>query len=449
MWKSVLVLTLILATSCIEKESSSKSQKSLNTFETGDTLVVATTNSPISYYEGPNNDPEGFEHDLVKTFAETIEAKVEFKLYDNVAQLLSATASNNVHVAAAGLTRTDKRQEQFHFGPVYQETTTYLVCDRAFDIKNLEKLQLPLTVTAESSYLDYLQSLSLAHLQLTISEKPSEDILVAISEGKEGCTIGEDNILAMLQDYLPNLHPVMKLPLESKLSWMFASSQEELAKTATAWFKDFSKTQKYRSLVDQYYGHKVEADAYDIKRFVSRIESRLPKLKEYFISAAKENDFDWKFLAAVAYQESHWSNKTKSFTGVRGIMMLTQNTAKALGVTNRLDPEQSIKGGSQYLRQLTNRLPQHIPETERPWMALAAYNLGYSHLRDARMLAVRKDLNPNRWTDVEAVLPLLASKKYYKQLPAGAARGYEAVDYVRKTRNYLKILERQLSQSSH
>ena len=434
---------------CHSKNSSWVNDKPLPPFSEGDTLVVATTNSPHSYYEGPSGDKEGFEYELVKTFAESLGAKVRFEVKENIAEVLSLTAAGSVHMAAAGLTRTVNRADAFHFGPVYQDTDTYIVCDRAFELKSIHDLKLPLTVTAESSYVEYLNSVADPKPTWSVSQNTTEEILAEISEGKKGCTISESNALALHQSYLPNVHPVLQLKLESQLSWMFFENEEALAERAKGWFDNFSQTQDYRILVDKYYGHQVEADAYDIRHFVERIETRLPKLKDHFEAAAKEFDFDWKFLAAVAYQESHWARKSKSYTGVRGIMMLTQNTAKALGVTNRLDPAQSIEGGSRYLRQLIDRLPEYIPEEERVWMALAAYNMGYNHLRDARMLAVWRELNPNRWTDVEAVLPLLANKSFYKKLPSGAARGGEALSYVRKVRNYFRILDGRTEQPSH
>jgi membrane-bound lytic murein transglycosylase F len=75
-------------------------------------------------------------------------------------------------------------------------------------------------------------------------------------------------------------------------------------------------------------------------------------------------------------------------------MMLTLPTAKAMGVTNRIDAQQSIFGGAEYLAKLERRVPRYIPNPDRKWMALASYNVGFAHMRDARGLAAWVNENP-------------------------------------------------------
>jgi membrane-bound lytic murein transglycosylase F len=121
-------------------------------------------------------------------------------------------------------------------------------------------------------------------------------------------------------------------------------------------------------------------------------------------------------------------------------MMLTRRTAKELGVHNRLDPKQSIDGGADYLVKLRKRLPESIREPDRTWMALAAYNVGYGHLTDARKLAKEDGGDNSRWMDVKNYLPLLSQKRYYKQTRHGYARGSEPVSYVQNIRRYFDVL---------
>jgi membrane-bound lytic murein transglycosylase F len=166
----------------------------------------------------------------------------------------------------------------------------------------------------------------------------------------------------------------------------------------------------------------------------------LHRYRDYFEAAAAEHGLDWRLIAAQAYQESHWDPEAESFTGVRGIMMLTQKTAEDLGVKSRLDPRQSIEGGVRYLAQIHKRIGDEVREPDRTYMALAAYNVGWGHLEDARMLAKRLDKDPNSWQDVRATLPLLRQKKYYRSLPHGYARGTEPVRYVDRIITYYHIL---------
>jgi membrane-bound lytic murein transglycosylase F len=150
---------------------------------------------------------------------------------------------------------------------------------------------------------------------------------------------------------------------------------------------------------------------------------------------------DWHLLAAVAYQESHWDPRAQSRTGVRGLMMLTLPTAREMGVDNRLDPGQSLRGGARYLKNIKRRLPDDISEPDRTWFSLAAYNIGMGHLEDARVITERQGGDPHVWREVMEHLPLLQKSKYYQDARYGFARGEEAVTYVQNIRHYYSILE--------
>lgn len=130
-----------------------------------------------------------------------------------------------------------------------------------------------------------------------------------------------------------------------------------------------------------------------------------------YIAAGEKYNIDWKLLAAMGYQESHWNPKAVSPTGVRGIMMLTQQTAGQMGIKNRLDPKSSIFGGAKYLDKIRRRFPKDLTEPDRTWFAMAAYNVGYYHVRDAQKITTQQEKNPNKWNDLQTTLPLLARKK--------------------------------------
>lgn len=174
--------------------------------------------------------------------------------------------------------------------------------------------------------------------------------------------------------------------------------------------------------------------------FTRRIATRLPKYKGLIHGAASVHKLDWHLLAAMSYQESFWNPDATSPTGVRGFMMLTRLTASELAIRNRLDPKQSIYGGAKYFARLRDRLPERIQEPDRTYMALAAYNMGMNHLQDARILTEHYGRNPDNWDDVEEFIPLLQRKEYYGVLPAGFARGEEAVNYVQRIREYHTVL---------
>jgi membrane-bound lytic murein transglycosylase F len=195
-------------------------------------------------------------------------------------------------------------------------------------------------------------------------------------------------------------------------------------------------------LQDRYLGHTRDFDYVGTLTFERQIESRLPEFEGYFREQAEITGLDWRLLAAVAYQESHWRRNAVSPTGVKGIMMVTLATAGDMGIENRLDPAQSIQAGSQYLASLNRRMPQRIQEPDRTWMALASYNVGAGHLEDARIITETLDDDPDSWIDVRQHLPKLALKEWHPYTRYGYARGHEPVVYVANIRRYYNVLQR-------
>jgi membrane-bound lytic murein transglycosylase F len=195
-------------------------------------------------------------------------------------------------------------------------------------------------------------------------------------------------------------------------------------------------------LTDRYFGHVERLNPADVIRFVERSRSVLPQYRQHFHAAQASTGIDWRLLAALAYQESHWDPLATSPTGVRGMMMLTEDTADHLRVSNRLDAKQSIRAGSQYFSDLRDSLPESVPEPDRTWMAIAAYNLGMGHFNGARHIAQSLKKDPESWYEMKMVLPLLARPEYYERLKSGRARGGEAVITAENVRMYYDILSR-------
>ena len=194
-----------------------------------------------------------------------------------------------------------------------------------------------------------------------------------------------------------------------------------------------------------------EVNAYEYQKFIEHSDSRLVEYKKYFKKYAYEFQIPWALIAAVAYQESKWNENVTSPTGVKGLMQLTLKTAEHIGVNDRTDPIQSIRGGAYYLKYLYDKTPTKLNPTQRWIFALVAYNIGWGHLQDARELTLALSKNPYLWDDFKSILPLLEVKLYYSYLPLGYARGQEAVTFVDKVISYYTLLnsdsEIQLSKS--
>ncbi|MCW9023389.1 MAG: membrane-bound lytic murein transglycosylase MltF [Gammaproteobacteria bacterium] len=415
-------------------------------------LVVITRNAPTTWYEDRDGQA-GFEFELVTHFADYLGVRVKIITRDNVGEILEALNDGDGDIAAAGLTKTSEREDGFLFGPGYQEVKQQLVCRRggARPKKIEELIDIELSVLANSSYAERLEALKVKHRDLewnVIESANTEDLLEQVWQQKIDCTIADSNIVAVNRRYLPELSVRFDIGKADTLAWMMRLDAGSLNNKVQDWFDEIKRDGVLEKLTEKYYGHINKFDYVDTRALTRKIKRVLPKYKDMFIQAGKKHEINWTLLAAQSYQESHWNPRAKSPTGVRGMMMLTLPTARELGVESRLDAYANIMGGAKYLAKLMKRLPEDITGEDRIWMALAAYNIGYGHLRDAFELAQRENKNPYLWVELQEVLPLLAKKKYYKTLKYGYARGWEPVRYVNSIRDYEDIIKQHLGEKS-
>jgi len=413
----------------------------------GGELVVLTRNSPTTYYEGPDG-PTGFEYDLAHAFAERLGVRLVVKMADRFADILPMIADRTADFAAAGLTVTAQRAEEVRFAPHYQVIRQQVIHHaKTIPPANVKDLiGRNIEVLAGSSYLERLELLKMRHPQLTwitVGNMETEELLLQVQQGLTEITIADSNIAAISRQFNPDLRIAFDLGEPEKLAWAFPSDGDNsLLQEAAHFIEAMHVSGELAHLIERHYGAATRFNPINIAAFLQKIESDLPSLKPVFEEAAQRYLLDWRLLAAMSYQESYWDPKAVSPTGVRGIMMLTEATARQLGVSDRLDVRQSVRGGGAYLRALIDRLPADIPEPDRTWMALASYNVGYNHLEDARIITQQQGADPNKWNDLKERLPLLAKAAWHKKTKHGYARGYEPVQLVNRIRTYYEVLKK-------
>jgi membrane-bound lytic murein transglycosylase F len=412
-------------------------------------LVVISRESPTTLYQG-SDGPAGPEYDYLKSFAEFLGVELRFEMRDNDQEVLSAITEDEGHVAAAGMTFYPPLEDKgFIFGPGYQDVDIQVVCRRnkGKRPRNVEELNdVELVVVADSTYEAILFELQEEYSDLNWESEEDanvDDLLQLVWRKEIDCTIANSSEVNIKRRFYPELQVAFTLEENQELAWNLSPEWEALAETIDQWLSAIENDGTLLVLKDRHY-NSPEFDYVDMRTFIRRIKSRLPRLVSLFEKAAEKYGIPWTLLAAQAYQESHWNRRAKSPTGVRGIMMLTLTTAKEMGVKSRLDAAQSIMGGAKYLSRLEGRIPESVKGDDRWWYALTAYNIGMGHLRDALTLADDLDLNPDSWLELRGILPLLSQKKYYKKLKYGYARGTEPVTYVRQIRNYRNILRAQI-----
>ncbi|WP_428397018.1 membrane-bound lytic murein transglycosylase MltF [Marinobacter salarius] len=413
--------------------------------ETG-VLEVATRNGATTYYLDRHQNPIGPEFSLVSRFAESKGWTVNWTMHDSTAEVLQALEAGNTHLAAAGLTHLPSRTERFTRGPAHTEITEQLVCHR--DMRPMPRKpesmpEVSIAVTADSSYVETLNKLASEHEGITFTEDDSRTTEVLLSEVAEqdiDCTVADSNIVQVMRRHFPHLEVAMNLTQGNNLGWYLPAGSDDLAGTTREWMNSTDGDEAIGYIESRYYAYIGEFDFVDLRALNRRIDERLPNFIDRFAEAETKTGMPADLLAALSYQESHWDPAAVSPTGVRGIMMLTRNTAESLGVMDRLDPVAAIDGGARYLADRHRRLPETIPEPDRTFLALASYNIGRGHLLDARQLARELGKNPDSWDDMKEVLPLKADKRYYPSTRYGYARGYEPVHYVQRIRNYRDVI---------
>lgn len=386
------------------------------------------------------------ERELARLFAEQLHATLEMVPLPQD-EVLAALRKHQAQLAAVPL-RSENNSAALHFGPSYQSVRELVVCnDDSPPIKNLAELTgRKLAVTAGSAHEAALREAqrNLPSLQWqTDHDLTTQDLLTEVGEGNLDCAAANELQFADARNYHPNLVAGVEIAPPSKLAWGFPLDADPgLLEKVQIFFTGIQQDGTLHRLLDRYYGHNNRLRKMDAAAFITGINTILPHFRRMFEEAATLTGEDWRLLAALAYQESQWNPLATSHTNVRGIMMLTGDTADRMDVQNRLDARESIRAGAEYLLLLKEQMPDRIPEPDRTWLALAAYNQGYSHLEDARILTERAGLNPDSWSDVKKWMPLLNRPKYYTTLKHGYARGGEAVILVESIRSYYDMLKR-------
>lgn len=409
-------------------------------------LHVVTRNSPTTYFQDINGET-GFEYELSKLFAEALGVDLQIEMADNLDDLFERlNTPSGADLAAAGLVESPGRKDQAQFSHSYLEVTPQIVYRngkrRPAQPKDL--LGKRIMVLKGSSHAEQLAALKLEMPELQYEESDAveaNDLLRMVDEGVIDLTLVDSNELAMNQVYFPNIRVAFDLGEPSNVAWSVAAKDDDsLLQEANKFIDKVKANGTLQRLKERFYGHVDQLGYVGAYTFAQHLQQRLPRYEQQFRKSGQEHGVDWRLMAALGYQESLWQPEVTSKTGVRGLMMLTQRTAQAMGVANRLDPRQSIHGGSKYFAYVKGLLPESIQEPDRTWFALASYNVGGGHLEDARMLAKKEGLNPDKWLDVKKMLPRLAQKKWYSQTKYGYARGGEPVHFVNNIRRYYDIL---------
>jgi membrane-bound lytic murein transglycosylase F len=421
------------------------------------TLVVAIRPGPTSWYPGPDGEPVGFDHDLLVRFAQEHQRKLEIIEVGSAAALLAKVADDEVHVGIGGLyrppagmareARSDDGRRVLWTSGYYAVEPVLIYSTEGFKPRDWKDLS--------GATVGYVQGtgieLPVAKIRVDHPEVgwkaidlPSADALIGqVSDGQIDYAIVPSVDAAAARNVFLDYDVAFTVGVKRDLASAVAPSQQQLRDDLDAFIARARKDGLLDRLAERYFSSTRQVQRIDAGVFLERIKNLLPDYRDTFQRAQVATGVEWRLLAAIAYQESQWDPYATSETGVRGLMQITEETAKHLGVDNRLDPGASVIGAAKYVQDLKTKLPPRITEPDRTWLALAAFNIGLAHLEDARVLAQKQKLNPDLWSDVKQALPLLALPEYYADTKFGYARGGMPVAFVDRVRGYYDVLLRQ------
>lgn len=421
------------------------------------TLVVAVRPGPGSWFPGPDGAPQGLDHDLVERFARERKLPLTVITVSDAGALIDRVVAGEAHVGIGGLFRpqdaraTPADASRTHppllWTAGYESAEPVLVYAREGlrprGFKDLAGASVAYVEASgiESSFAPFRRD----HPEvrwLPMKLVSTDALLALVDEGKVDYAVVSSIDAAIGRNIYLDVAVAFPLGTRRELAWAVDGRQAALAREIDAFFAELRRDGTLARLAERYFAPRGEVTRIDAGVFVERIQASLPRWRPVFVAAQEATGIEWRLLAAVAYQESKWDPDATSETGVRGFMQLTEDTARRLGVVDRLDPRQSVFAAARYLRDLKERLPKRIAEPDRTWFALAAFNIGLGHLEDARVQAQRDKLDPDRWRDVRRALPLLALPEYYEKARLGYARGGMPVSFVDRVRAYYDILLR-------
>jgi membrane-bound lytic murein transglycosylase F len=408
-------------------------------------LRVVTLNLPTCYYLGAQGT-EGLEYELASRYAAQLGVKLTMYPVASERAMQDELGAGRADIAAASLSDSPDWQKVGDAAAPYANIPQLVVYQRS-GVRPRETLQLEsarLAVRAGSPQeriLEKLRRTVAPTLQWVQTAPSSADPIEDVDSGEADYAITDSREFSFAHHLYPNVLVGFALPDTRPVQWMVRKGATALLENVDQFFGALAKSGELSQVVQAASGDTRRFEYEESREFQTHVADRLPHYRAWFEQAAAQVGIDWRLLAAVGYQESKWDPRAASDEGAEGLMMLTADTAQAMGIKNRNDPQQSIFAGAHYLAQVRQMIPDRIPEPDRTWLTIAAYNVGFGHLEDARIITQSLGKDPDSWAEVREELPLLAQGRWYTRAKRGYARGWEPVQFVDRIQRFLTLLE--------
>jgi membrane-bound lytic murein transglycosylase F len=408
-------------------------------------LRVVTLNNPTTFYQEAQG-AEGFEYQLASRFAHELGVKLLMYPVADVRAMQAEIATGRADIAAAQLTADTAWTRVGNASAAYDRIQQLVVYRQGKThprgTLQIESSRLAVRAGSPQERILERQKKTVAPTLRWIVTAPSAaDPLEDVTTGQVDYAVVDAREFSFARHIYPDIDVGFALPESRPTQWVVRRGAQDLLQRVNRFLAAQIKSGGVAELTRQSSGDVRPFEYEESHVFHEHVIERLPRYQSWFTEAGTQTGIDWRLLAAIGYQESKWNPAAASGDGALGMMMLTPSTAEAMGITNRADPRQNIFAGARYFADVRVKIPERIREPDRTWLALAAYNVGFGHLEDARVIAQTRGLNPDSWADVRQELPLLAQERWFTQAKRGYARGWEPVQFVDRVQRILTLLE--------
>jgi membrane-bound lytic murein transglycosylase F len=426
-------------------------------------VLIAYSGTSYFLYRGK---PMGYEYELLQRLAKHLNLELEIKISSDLDMLLTHLARGKADLIAYGLAITDERKKIASFTDYLYLTEQVLVQKkpkhwRKMTLDNINKsiIQNPLqligdtvSVRKNTSYFERLTNLSKEMggeivIDTLKGNLSTAEIIKMVVDNKIKYTIADKNLASINASYFPILDTNVPVSFSQRIAWAVRPNSPELLNATNSWIKQYRKNPEYNVIYNKYFKNK--------RRFKKRVKSdfysvnnnEISQYDNFIKTNAELVGWDWRLIASIIYQESRFKNEASAWSGAEGLMQLMPGTAEDMGVKDRLNPEENIKGGVTYLKQLYDAYSDITDREQRIKFALASYNCGYFHVKDAQQLARLNGLKATIWDDNvnEMILALTYPQNYNKkEIKYGYVNGQEPFNYVNEIFNryehYIKFI---------
>lgn len=411
--------------------------------------LLAYSSTSYFLYKGK---PMGYEYELLERLANHFDLELEITVSEDLSSLLSELNKGTVDIVAYGLAVTTERKEDAAFTDYLYLTNQVLVQRkprnwRSLTLDNikenlvLDPIQLindTVSVRNNSSYFDRIQNLSKEIggrivIDTLKGKLATAEIIKMVADGNIKYTLADKNLAQINASYFPILDVTVPVSFSQRIAWAINKNSKELLSKTNEWLEDEKTKTDYYVIYNKYFRNKRNFSRRVKSEFYSLTNNQISEYDDLIKTNAKKLGWDWRLLAALIYQESRFDLKANSWTGAEGLMQLMPNTAKELGVQNSLEPIDNINAGSKYLKSIYGNFDEITDTVQRIKFTMGAYNSGYYHIKDARMLAQLNGLDPNIWDGHvnEMLLALSYPKNYnHPSIDYGYVNGIEPYNYV-------------------